>query len=67
LDAAASYQQMIVLAPGSTEAWNNLGWALGQLGFRDASAACFREALVIDPSWQRARANLNWVLTEFDP
>jgi tetratricopeptide (TPR) repeat protein len=25
LDAAASYQQMIVLAPGSTEAWNNLG------------------------------------------
>jgi len=43
---------------GSANAWNNLGWSLASLGFRDEAAQAYRAALQLDPSFSRARNNL---------
>lgn len=67
LDAAASYRRLFGLAPGTAEDWNNLGWALAKLGFRDRAAECFRSASALDPNLRIAQANLNWLLNEFQP
>ncbi|HYI07651.1 MAG TPA: tetratricopeptide repeat protein [Thermoanaerobaculia bacterium] len=40
------------------DAWNNLGWSLASLGYREQAAAAYRQALVVDPGFERARNNL---------
>jgi Flp pilus assembly protein TadD len=44
--------------PRSADAWNNLGWSLAQLAFRDQAAAAYRQALALRPDDERARSNL---------
>jgi Flp pilus assembly protein TadD len=44
--------------PRSFDAWNNLGWSLAQLGFRDEAAAAYRAALALQPNDERATNNL---------
>lgn len=64
LDAAHATRVAIRLQPRSADAWNNLGWALAQLGFRAEAAAAYRQALVFDPAHARARNNLALVATK---
>jgi protein O-mannosyl-transferase len=42
----------------SSDAWNNLGWSLAQLGFRDEASRAYREALAIAPNDARIANNL---------
>ncbi len=62
LDAGAIYRQALSLDPASAVGWNNLGWALGNLGFYREAAPCFRRASELDPTMALARNNLSWVL-----
>ena len=43
-------------------AWNNLGWSLQSLGFRDDAAAAYVLALNADPGFATARNNLDALL-----
>ena len=60
VDAALFNRRALDLDPGSATGWNNLGWALGKLGFHDAAVPCFREAIRLDPEMEVARGNLAW-------
>ncbi len=62
LDAGVIYHRALALDPASAVGWNNLGWALGNLGFYREAAPCFRRAVELDPTMAVARNNLNWVL-----
>ncbi len=62
LDAGAIYRQALALDPASAIGWNNLGWALGNLGFYREAAPCFRRASELDPTMTVARNNLKWAL-----
>jgi len=42
----------------SADAFNNLGWSLAQLGFRDDAARAYEQALALDPAHERAKNNL---------
>jgi Flp pilus assembly protein TadD len=48
--------------PRSADAWNNLGWALAQLGFRDEAADAYRKGLDIRPGDSRIANNLKLVV-----
>ena len=39
-------------------AYNNIGWSLQSLGFRDDAATAYKTALEVDPAFTRARNNL---------
>ena len=60
LDAALLNRKALELDPNSAIAWNNLGWALGNLGFYGRAVPCFRKAYELDPEMTVARANLAW-------
>jgi Flp pilus assembly protein TadD len=47
--------------PRSADAWNNLGWSLAQLGFRDESVRAYRKGLEIRPDDQRLANNLRLI------
>jgi tetratricopeptide (TPR) repeat protein len=47
--AVAAYRAAIDKAPGHTEAWHNLGCALGELGRLDEATAAFEETLRLKP------------------
>jgi len=42
--------------------WNNLGWALLQLGFQQRSVPCFERAVELDPTMEVAAGNRDWAL-----
>lgn len=56
--AVAANRDALLRDPRSADAYNNLGWALQQLGRRDEAIAAYRQALAIDPRHERARNNL---------
>lgn len=61
LEGALANREALRLDPTLAEAWNNLGWALGQLGFHAEAAPCFRRAFELDPTLEIARNNLAWL------
>ena len=60
VEAALLNRKALAIDPDSAIAWNNLGWALGNLGFYDRAIPCFRRAFELDPEMPVARANLTW-------
>jgi tetratricopeptide (TPR) repeat protein len=56
--AAHANREALRHTPASADAWNNLGWALAQLGFRTEAADAYRRALALDPTFDRAANNL---------
>ncbi len=58
LNAALAYQAALLAGPATPETLNNLGWTLGQLGFRDAGRRYLLQALEMRPGWEQARNNL---------
>ncbi|MGA8808513.1 MAG: tetratricopeptide repeat protein [Thermoanaerobaculia bacterium] len=48
--------------PQSADAYNNLAWALAQLGFRTEAVQAYRMALTLNPNHERARNNLQLAL-----
>lgn len=47
--------------PRSADAWNNLGWSLAQLGFRDEAIDAYRKSLEIRPNDTRTANNLKLI------
>jgi tetratricopeptide (TPR) repeat protein len=58
LEAAQAYRAALSFDPGSTDAWNNLGWSLAELGFYDDAIAAYEMALRLRPDLARAANNL---------
>ncbi len=57
-ESALAYRAALEAEPESADAWNNLGWTLGELGFLPEAAGALRRALALRPGWDRALANL---------
>lgn len=55
----ALWQATVRASPGSSRAWNNLGWHAQAAGDREAARAAYARALALDPGNYRARANLD--------
>ena len=47
--AESAYRAALVIEPGKAELWNNLAYALAQLGRRQASLQAIEQALELDP------------------
>jgi tetratricopeptide (TPR) repeat protein len=62
LAAAHASRQALHHDPQSADAFNNLGWALAQLGFRTEAVQAYQAALTRNPMHERARNNLQLVL-----
>ncbi|MEO8033012.1 MAG: hypothetical protein ABI837_01160 [Acidobacteriota bacterium] len=60
-EAAIVYRQALRFDPGSSDAFNNLGWSLARLGFRDEARDALMRALAIRPDYELARNNLRSV------
>lgn len=64
VDAESAYRAALVLEPGKAELWNNLAYALAQLGRRQASLDAIEHALELVPdnaTFQASRRELtNW-------
>ncbi|HEX7150774.1 MAG TPA: tetratricopeptide repeat protein [Thermoanaerobaculia bacterium] len=58
LTAAHACRAALRHDPRSADAWNNLGWSLAQLGFRQEAVRAYEQALAIAPMHERARNNL---------
>ena len=61
-DAESAYRAALVIEPGKAELWNNLAYALAQLGQREASWDAIEYALELDPdnvAFQESRRELN--------
>ena len=63
LEAAIAYRQALKFDPRSSDAFNNLGWSLGRLGFRTEAREALMRAVIIRPGYELARNNLRWVET----
>lgn len=61
LDAATMYRVALRRDSSQAEAWNNLGWTLGKLGFLEDAEAPLRRAIALKPDFALARNNLAWV------
>ena len=64
LDAAPMYR--VALSRDSTreQAWNNLGWTLGRLGFFDEGEPALKRAIALKPDFALARNNLTWLQSQ---
>jgi tetratricopeptide (TPR) repeat protein len=62
LTAAHASREALRHDPQSADAFNNLGWALSQLGFRTEAVQAYRAALTHNPEHERARNNLQLLL-----
>ncbi|HEY0159095.1 MAG TPA: tetratricopeptide repeat protein [Thermoanaerobaculia bacterium] len=58
LAAAHACRDALRHDPRSADAYNNLGWSLAQLGFREEAARSYERALALRPDDERARNNL---------
>ena len=61
-EAEAQLSKAVRLAPAQAANWNNLGVVLRELG-RSEAAACFRQALAVDPKLADAHYNLGCLLS----
>ncbi len=57
-EAAALNQQIVVLFPRDTDAWNRLGKALSELGRTEEARQAYSKTIELDPVNQIARKNL---------
>ncbi len=57
LRAAVSYRMALAKDASLADAWNNLGWALLQLGFAEESVAHFERAAALNGADERPRNN----------
>jgi len=58
LTAARANRDALRHDASSADAWNNLGWSLAQLGFRDEAANAYNRSLALRPDDERTRNNL---------
>jgi Tfp pilus assembly protein PilF len=61
VDGALEFRSAILMNPQSSDAWNNLGWSLGKLGFYAEAVPPLERALALRPDFELARNNLAWV------
>jgi tetratricopeptide (TPR) repeat protein len=54
-DAAKAYRKALQIDPDKAEVWNNLAYALAQIGERDLSLAAIAQAIELDPDNQNFR------------
>src|SRR6185436_9543966 len=47
LNAAVAYRRAVILDARNADAWNNLGWTLGKLGFFDAALPPLERAVAL--------------------
>ena len=59
-DAAQAYRAVLASDSTNADAWNNLGWSLGKLGFYDDAVRAFDAALRHRPGYDLARNNKIW-------
>jgi tetratricopeptide (TPR) repeat protein len=64
LQAAQSYRMALARDSSQADAWNNLGFALGKLGFFGEAVPALERAIRLRPAFQLARNNLAWVRGE---
>ena len=57
LDAVASYDQALAIAPGFAEAMNNRGRALADMRRFDEALASWEQAIAVKPDFAEARNN----------
>ena len=57
LEAAVAYRAAVRHSPHAI-AYNNIGWSLQSLGFKDDAAVAYQKAIDLDPQFSRARNNL---------
>ncbi len=62
VEAMATYERVLVLAPGMATAWNNRGGLLRRAGKMEEAEASFHHALGLDPQHLLARANRGMAL-----
>jgi tetratricopeptide (TPR) repeat protein len=63
LDAAIENRSALAIDATSPDALNNLGWALGQMGYIEEAKRAFRRALELRPGDVLAQNNLRWAST----
>jgi tetratricopeptide (TPR) repeat protein len=61
-DAAFDYRIALELDSANADAWNNLGWSLGKLGFFAEAVQPLQNAVRLRSDYPLARNNLAWVL-----
>lgn len=59
--AAAAYRISVGTDSANADAWNNLGWTLGTLGFMPEAVRALEHAIGLRPDYTLARNNLAWV------
>jgi tetratricopeptide (TPR) repeat protein len=60
-EAIQAYRQAVSADSTNVDAWNNLGWSLGQLGFFGQARAPLARAMALAPANALIRDNLAWV------
>ena len=68
-EAVERFRSAIAAMPDTdptANAWNNMGWALVQLGRHDEAIAAFRKALLLRPVFPLARNNLDAAQRQLD-
>jgi tetratricopeptide (TPR) repeat protein len=58
--AVAAYRIALAKDSANADAWNNLGWSLGKLGFFPQAVPALERALRLRPDYTLARNNLAW-------
>jgi len=64
VDSALAYRTALGFDSQSADALNNLGWTLGQLGFRREAIPVLEQALRINARFDLARNNLAWIRSQ---
>ena len=64
LEAATVYRVALSRDASQADAWNNLGFSLGKLGFFAEAEPAIARALQLKPVFPLARNNLAWVRGE---
>ncbi len=64
LEAAQAYRGAVQRDANHADAWNNLGWTLGKLGFFNEAVVPLERAVALRPGNALARNNLAWVRAE---
>lgn len=58
--AAYAYRIAVTMDSTNADAWNNLGWSLGKLGFFPEAVPALERAVSLRPGLMIARSNLAW-------
>jgi Flp pilus assembly protein TadD len=60
-EAIQAYREAVAADPANADAWNNLGWSLGRLGFFQQARAPLERARSLAPRSSLVLSNLAWV------